>query len=59
MPFDQGGRTCSCNLGPLCRTHHRVKQAPGWRLDQPEPGLLTWTTPHGRRYTVTADTYSV
>ncbi len=58
-PFDQGGRTCSCNLGPLCRTHHRVKQAPGWRLDQPEPGLLTWTTPHGRRYTVTADTYSV
>jgi hypothetical protein len=23
----------------------------GWHLSQPEPGLLTWTLPSGRRYT--------
>jgi hypothetical protein len=49
-PFDQGGPTCECNLGPLCRRHHRVKQARGWRLEQPEPGVFAWATPSGRRY---------
>jgi hypothetical protein len=51
VPFDQGGRTCECNLGPLCRRHHRVKQARGWRLEQPEPGVFTWTMRSGRVYT--------
>ncbi len=46
--FDQGGRTCECNLAPLCRRHHRAKQAAGWRLDQAEPGFLVWTLPSGR-----------
>jgi HNH endonuclease len=58
-PFDQGGRTCPCNLEPLCRRHHRAKQAPGWRLDQPEPGTLVWTAPHARRYIVTPDPYPI
>lgn len=49
-PFDQGGRTCPCNLSPLCRRHHRAKQAPGWHLAQPQPGTLVWTAPHGRTY---------
>ena len=49
-PFDQGGRTCECNVGPLCRHHHRVKQAGGWRLTQPEPGVFAWDTPSGRSY---------
>jgi hypothetical protein len=57
VPYDQGGRSCECNLAPLCRRHHRAKQAPGWRLDQPEPGTLVWTMPHGRSYTVTPDPY--
>jgi hypothetical protein len=52
-----GGRTCECNLHPLCRYHHQVKQAPGWHLDQPEPGVLVWTTPSGRTYTTTAEPY--
>ena len=56
-PHDQGGRTCECNLAPLCRRHHRAKQAPGWTLAQPEPGTLVWTAPHGRSYTVTPDPY--
>jgi hypothetical protein len=58
-PYDQGGRTCECNLAPLCRRHHRAKQAPGWRVDQSEPGILTWTLPHGRSYTAQADAYPV
>lgn len=49
-PFEYGGRTCECNVGPLCRHHHRVKQAQGWRLEQPEPGVFAWTTPSGRFY---------
>jgi hypothetical protein len=50
VPYDQGGRTCECNLAPLCRRHHRAKQARGWRLTQPEPGTMVWVTPSGRRY---------
>jgi hypothetical protein len=49
-PYDQGGRTCECNLAPLCRHHHRCKQSDGWRLEQPSPGTMHWTTPAGRRY---------
>ena len=55
IPFDQDGRTCECNLAPLCRHHHRCKQAEGWQLDQTAPGVMTWTTPAGRRYTTTPD----
>jgi hypothetical protein len=53
VPYHLGGRTCLCNLAPLCRRHHRVKQARGWALRQVSPGVLTWSTPAGRRYTVT------
>ena len=56
-PFQRGGLTCECNLAPLCRTHHQAKQAHGWNLDQLQPGTLTWTTPSGRRYTVTPTSY--
>jgi hypothetical protein len=50
IPYDQGGRTCECNLAPLCRHHHRCKQSEGWRLTQPQPSVLHWTTPAGRDY---------
>src|SRR6266851_5095493 len=45
LAYDQGGRTCECNLSPLCRRHHLTKQAAGWTLTQPEPGVLIWATP--------------
>jgi Domain of unknown function (DUF222) len=48
--WDQGGLTCECDLAPLCRHHRRCKQAQGWRLEQPEPGVLVWRTPAGRSY---------
>jgi Domain of unknown function (DUF222) len=57
-PHHQGGRTCECNLAPLCRHHHRCKQAEGWRLEHPEPGVLVWHTPAGRTYTTTPTQYA-
>jgi hypothetical protein len=45
------GASCECNLGPLCQRHHHAKHAPGWKLQQPEPGVMRWTTPSGRTYT--------
>jgi hypothetical protein len=50
LPSPRSGRR-GCGR-PLCRFHHRCKQAQGWRLTQPQPGLLIWTAPHGRSYTV-------
>ena len=45
IAWEQGGLTCECDLAPLCLHHHRCKQAEGWRLEQPEPGVLIWHTP--------------
>jgi hypothetical protein len=59
VPYHKGGKSCECNLYPLCRTHHRAKQAPGWRLVQPEPGILIWTLPSGRQVTVTPEPFPV
>jgi hypothetical protein len=56
-PYDQGGRTCECGLAPLCRHHHRCKQSQGWRLEQPEPGVMIWTTPADRKHTTEPDSY--
>nr|WP_275406723.1 HNH endonuclease signature motif containing protein [Actinomadura bangladeshensis] len=49
------GTTCLCNLAPLCRRHHRLKQRPDWRLVQVWPGLLIWVTPSGAWYIVRPD----
>jgi len=57
IAWDQGGITCECDLAPLCRHHHRAKQTQGWRLEQPEPGVLIWHTPSGRSYTTTPTRY--
>jgi hypothetical protein len=57
-PYDQGGPTCLCNLGSLCRFHHQIKQHPGWHLHQPAPGTFTWTTRTGRTYTVHPDSHT-
>ena len=57
VPFQRGGLTCECNLAPLCRRHHKAKQAPGWWLEQPCPGVLTWTIPSGRSYSTCPTVY--
>jgi uncharacterized protein DUF222 len=51
LPWDDGGRSCRCNLGGGCRRHHQLKQHPRWQLRQDRPGVFTWTTPGGRTYT--------
>ena len=51
------GPTDQCNLGPKCRRHHRAKQAPGWKVEQPEPGVTRWTLPNGRNHTTTPTIY--
>jgi Domain of unknown function (DUF222) len=58
-PWHQDGPTCPCNLGSCCRTHHQIKQHPGWHLHQPNPGTFTWTTPTGRTYQTQPDPYPV
>jgi len=57
VAFDRGGRTCWCNLAPLCRRHHRAKQAPRWHLEQPRPGQMNWRTPNGRCYQTAGEPY--
>jgi hypothetical protein len=58
-PYDQHGRTCTCNLGGGCRRDHQLKQHPRWTLEQTRPGFFTWVTPTGRTYPVGPDTHPV
>jgi Domain of unknown function (DUF222) len=57
VPWHLGGPTASCNLGARCRTHHKIKQLPGWKLDQSLAGAFAWTTPAGNRYLTEARCY--
>jgi hypothetical protein len=59
QPWHLGGRTCKCNIGGFCRTHHQVKQEPGWHVTQPQPGWFQITTPAGRTYHTHPDTYPI
>jgi hypothetical protein len=55
-PYNGGGKTCPCNLLPLCRHHHRLKTFAGWHLTLgPADGAaptIHWTSPTGRHYDV-------
>jgi len=48
--FEDDGETCPHNLNLLCRTHHRLKTFTRWRAEPAADGVLTWTSPLGRRY---------
>ncbi|MCD5352405.1 HNH endonuclease signature motif containing protein [Kineosporia mesophila] len=55
IPFAKGGKSCPCNLVPLCRAHHRLKTHGGWamrltRPDEPYPaGSIEWRSRLGQR----------
>jgi len=49
-PHGGGGPTCTCQLVPLCRSHHRHKTHAGWSITLHEPGTYDWTSPHGLRF---------
>ena len=44
------GETDWDNLTVLCRRHHRLKHSAGWQTELSPDGVMTWTTPTGRRY---------
>jgi hypothetical protein len=50
IDYDQGGPTCSCNVAPLCRFHHRLKTHAGWTYDRTGPRTFAWTSPLGHVY---------
>ncbi|GAB2865700.1 HNH endonuclease signature motif containing protein [Nocardioides pacificus] len=45
-----GGDTCSCNVAPLCRRHHRHKTHSPWSYTVIDPGTFLWTSPQGYQY---------
>ncbi|MFT3871925.1 MAG: HNH endonuclease signature motif containing protein [Nocardioides sp.] len=47
IPDSAGGPTCSCNLAPLCRRHHRLKTLKGWSYERIGPATYRWRSPHG------------
>ena len=59
VPYEAGGRTCLCNGGPKCRHDHRLKQQPGWKVDQFPDGTFRWTTPAGRSYDTEPTRYPI
>ena len=54
VPYDpehpERGPTCSCNLAPVCRPHHRAKTTGGWTYVTLEPGTYLWRSPLGYQY---------
>ncbi len=46
------GQTGIDNLGPLTRTHHRIKTHGHWQVTQPFTGIFVWRSPHGRYHLV-------
>jgi hypothetical protein len=56
IPYPDGP-TDQCNLGPKCRRHHKAEQASGWKVEQPEPGVIRWTLPSGRTHTTRPTVY--
>jgi hypothetical protein len=59
IPYEAGGRSCLCNGGPKCRHDHRLKQHPGWKVEQLPDGTFRWTTPSGRQCTTEPTRYPI
>jgi hypothetical protein len=57
-PYDRTGpptqtrQTCTDNLIPLTRLHHRAKTFGGWRNRRLPTGAIEWISPHGFRFVV-------
>ncbi len=47
VPHADDGPTCSCNLAPACRGHHRAKTTGGWSYVTVAPGVHLWRSPLG------------
>ncbi len=49
-PEGADGRTCSCNVAPLCRHHHLLKTHTPWSYVRIDETTFLWTDPYGHRY---------
>ena len=49
-PYAVVQHSCSCNLAPLCRRHHRAKTHGRWTYTALERGTYVWTSPQGYQY---------
>lgn len=52
-PDDPAGTTDLDNVGPLCSTTNRAKEAAGWRVRQTAAGVRTWHHPRSGLTTTT------
>jgi hypothetical protein len=59
VPYEAGGRTCTCNGDPKCRHDHRLKQHPGWKSEHLADGTIWWTMPSGRQHTTEPTRYPI
>ena len=59
VPYEAGGRTCTCNGDPKCRHDHRLKQHPRWTAEHLADGTIRWTMPSGRQHTTEPTRYPV
>lgn len=50
VDHDDGGPTCTCNIAPICRHHHRAKTTGGWSYVTVEPGTYLWRSPLGFQF---------
>jgi hypothetical protein len=50
VPHADDGPTCTCNLAPACRGHHRAKTTGGWSYVTLEPGVYLWRSPLGYQF---------
>ncbi len=50
--YAAGGITCTCQLAPLCRRHHRAKTLGRWSYTAVSPASYLWTSPHGHHFVV-------
>jgi hypothetical protein len=50
VPHADDGPTCSCNVVPACRRHHRAKTTGGWSYVTVEPGTYLWRSPLGYQF---------
>jgi hypothetical protein len=53
--YRYGGPTIRTNGDMLCNHDHDLKTKGGWKLEQPEPGHLIWTSPLGQTYRTRGD----
>ncbi|MEJ7833450.1 MAG: HNH endonuclease signature motif containing protein [Nocardioides sp.] len=49
-PHADGGSTCSGNVAPLCRRHHRAKTHSRWTYQALDRGSYLWTSPHHHHF---------